>query len=305
MACSFSRVALQQLILLLARSRQFSIQRVRYALQTAQQEYTKSQEMTCTMRVWHRTQSPTPTAVERKVGVKQGRQFDFSPSSHGWTINTNHGPELILTPNEPTLQINACCPGDFTAPVAMSERFTSFGKAENFGGQLRSNSRQRGRSRTPLPIRPVVVEDIIIPIANMTTVDLYGGSSQHQCNITTWSRAHYELTMENQNGHDMLEAFLRARLPKERIVETLQHRTNSHLSGNSGSTTTKSSFDIEAFTAVRMAERMENETMSEKFRRKAVRVFSSIEESKSWKENICSTVHARRVSHENFIHYVF
>lgn len=192
---------------------------------------------------------------------------------------TDHGPELVLTLNEAPITIHACCSGDFAEPISMSQRFASFGSGTMDKNGNRSSSRQRPRLTTPLPpVQKVVPGEITIPISNILVVDVSGGSDLHVCTITTMSRVHYELTMESRNGQDILQAFLRARLPKDRVIEAINHRTSSHLSRNSASTTARS-FDVEAFTAVRMAERMENETISEKLRRKVVRVFSRIEES--------------------------
>ena len=232
------------------------------------------------MRVWHKTRTPTPSAAVRQVDVSQGRHFQFA--THG--RNTlDHGPELVLALNEAPSMIHSCCSGDFAEPISLSERFTSFGSGNVDKNGSRSTSRQRPRLMTPVPIsiRTEVSGEITVPVSDILVLDVCGGSNEHQCNITTSLRVHYELTMENQNGQDMLEAFLRARLPKDRVVEAISKRTGSQLSKHSGSTTARS-FDVEAFTAVRMAERMENETMSEKLRRKVVKVFSSIEESESW-----------------------
>jgi hypothetical protein len=231
------------------------------------------------MRVWHKTRTPAPSAAIRPVGENQGRHFHFS--THGRDM-ADYGPELVLSLNEGPSMIHTCCSGDFTEPILLSERFTSFGSGNVEKNGNRSTSRQRPRLMTPVPV-PVhqdVSGEVTIPISEILILDVCGGSNQHQCNITTMLRVHYELTMENQNGQDMLQAFLKARLPKDRVVEAISQRTGSQLSKHSGSTTARS-FDVEAFTAVRMAERMENETMSEKLRRKVVRVFSSFEESKS------------------------
>jgi hypothetical protein len=98
--------------------------------------------------------------------------------------------------------------------------------------------------------------------------------------ITTVSSGYYEFTM-NENGRVILLAFLQANLPKERIRGgcTLQ-RTKSDVSKYSCSTTGNKTLDVEALTSNKLAERIENETMSEKLGAKVGRAFSSIFESK-------------------------
>lgn len=228
------------------------------------------------MRVWRRTRTPTAAAVVREVGVKHVRSFDFSNRRH----KDDNGPELVLKPNQEASQhpmVHACCSGDFAEPIPLSERFTSFGSGANL-----DKSRSSGRIRRTMTSTPkaAVVGDVTIPVSEIMVVDMFGGGDVHQCNITTMSKGYFEFTMENRNGQDILLAFLKANVPQERVMEALNHRTGSQLSGNSISTgATGKSYDVEAFTATRMAERMENETMSEKFRRKVFRVFSSFEES--------------------------
>jgi hypothetical protein len=212
--------------------------------------------------------------------MKHSRTFEFAPKGNR---NEGQGPELVLAPNQAPMMIQACCSaGGLSEPMPMSDRFSAFGSGTVEKNGHRSSSRQRMRLLTPTAIPQDALGSVTIPIADITAVDLFGGANLHQSNITTTSCGHYELTMENRNGLDMLVAFLKAGLPKDRVKGgSIHHRTGSQLSRNSGSTA-NGSFDVEAFTAERMAERMENETVSEKLRRKVVRVFSSLEESKFW-----------------------
>lgn len=265
--------------------------------------------MICTMRVWHKTAVPNDdTVIVRKIGMARSRSFESAHLSRHQKQQQreNSGPELVLTPIESPVMDHACCSSEFTDPITMSERFASFGSgsADKKGGagggpQHRSSSRTRSRPRTrrsstPLggaptssltmrTMSPKALSNVTFPISDIMLVDMFGRGRSHQCNLTTLSSGYFEFTMENRNGQDILLAFLTANLPKERVMETLmsRHRTGSELSSRTGqSERSGKSFDVEAFTAKRMSERVSNETISEKLRRKVVRVFSSFEESK-------------------------
>lgn len=253
------------------------IQRVRHSEKAADREFTEPQEMICTMRVWHKTNTPSASAVTRKIGMTKARSFERGPPRQ--PQRDNHGPELLLTSNEAPLMLHACCSGEFSDPITMSERFTSFGSGSVDKKGRRSNSRQRARIDTPVST-PKPLGDVTLGVSDIMVVDMFGRGSSHQCNITTLSNGYFEFTMENRNGQDILLAFLKATLPKDRVMG-MNQRTGSELSNRTGqSERSAKSFDVEAFTATRMQDRLQSETISEKLRRKVVRVFSSFEESK-------------------------
>jgi hypothetical protein len=240
--------------------------------------------MICTMRVWHKTNTPSSSSVVRKIGMTKTRSFDRPQNmqQQQQPKRNDQGPELILTPTESPVMLHACCSGEFSDSITMSDRFTSFGSgsADNKKGR-KNTSRPRARISTPMAAAPkALLSDLTIPTEDVMIVDMFGRGTSHQCNITTISNGYFEFTMENRNGQDILLAFLRTTLPKDRVMETMQNRTSSELSNRTGQSDSAKSFDVEAFTAKRMSERIRSETISEKLRRKVVRVFSSFEESK-------------------------
>jgi len=70
--------------------------------------------------------------------------------------------------------------------------------------------------------------------------------------------------------------FFKANLPLEKIREGIISRTKSDVSKFSCSTTGNKTLDVEALTSNKVAERIENETLSEKIGTKVARAFSSI-----------------------------
>jgi hypothetical protein len=227
--------------------------------------------MMCTMRVWHKTSMPAASAVVKKVEITQSRSFDFSPQRKK---PAEHGPELVLTSHQSPVMMQANNLGHFSEPLSTSRRLGS----GNINMARRSSSRQRTRTLDGMNCTPVL-KDFSVPVADIMVVDMFGQGDSHQCNITTLSHGFFELTMENRNGQDILMAFLNANLPKERVMGGTRKRTGTDCSIDTTSTG-NASFDVEAFTATRMTERIQSETMSEKLRRKVVRVFSSFEERK-------------------------
>lgn len=163
--------------------------------------------------------------------------------------------------------IYGCCSGELGAtPVTLSKRFESFGSPTvNVPDQLNTEKQQ--------PPKPKSLGIITIPIADIKVVDMYGAGDSHRSNITTTSQGYFEFTLESRNGQEVLLAFLKANIPKERVMD------GQAKSQASASTRSLESFDVEAFTASRMAERVESESFSEKLRRRVVKVVSSIEES--------------------------
>lgn len=243
--------------------------RVRHSEKASHRCLSEPQDMICTMRVWHKTTMPAASAVVKKIEISHSRSFDFSP--HRKKL-PKHGPELVLTSNQSPVMVHANSLGHFSEPLSTSRRLGS----GNFNMARRSSSRQRTRNRECMDCT-TVIKDFSVPVADIMVVDMFGSGDSHQCNITTMSHGFFELTMENRNGQDILMAFLNANLPKERVMSGMRKRTGSEISDDTKSTGT-TSFDVEAFTATRMTERIQSETMSEKLRRKVVRVFSSFEE---------------------------
>lgn len=286
------------------------LQRIRHSEKATDRQFTDSQEMTCTMRVWHKTRDPGSFSVVRKVGVTKTQSFTRPGGNSKKTQQgVDDGPELILAPNDMNMpNIHNCCGGDFSSAIQMSDPFASFGSGtsgENapLANQLRRRSitpvryasgdplggQLRRRSITPVRYRgqPPSGEkkrDVTIPVSDVLIVDMFGEGDCHQCNLTTMSNGYYEFTMENRNGQDILLAFLKANLPKDRVMDGKLKRTQSGVSNKSASTG-NGSFDVEAFTATRMVEKLESETVTEKIRRKVGKVFMSFEECKLLQEN--------------------
>jgi hypothetical protein len=144
----------------------------------------------------------------------------------------------------------------------MSKRFSSFGSGlSKFQMQEQQQSPGLG--------------NINFPISEIMIVDIPGDSHSLITNLTTMSHGYFEFTMLNRNGQEILLAFLKANLPNERIMGC-SPRSPSDMSY----ATSNASVDVEAFTENRMTERIKNETLSEKVRRKVGRAFASIEECK-------------------------
>jgi hypothetical protein len=203
--------------------------------------------------------------------MKKSRSFGSPAFDSSMTKGSQQCTELLLSPVELVMSVHGCCSGDLGNPIAMSQRFTSFGSGDRSGEGSRRFSRQTESTR--------LLGDVIVPVSDIMVVDMYGNGESHRTNITTMSFGFFEFTLESRNGQEVLLAFLKASLPKERVMEGHIPRSPSSFSQHTASTGSKS-FDVEAFTASRMAERMSNESFSEKLRRKVGRVVSSFEESK-------------------------
>jgi hypothetical protein len=214
------------------------------------------------------------------------------------------GPELILTPcTNPLLEQlhhnnSMCGCDDLENPMVFSERFTSFGSVERSNVRVSSYSKssttkdrqQPSKSSPLLDTVTIPVKEIMIVNADKNTA---GNNSNHRIHITTIHSGLFECTMENTNGELILMAFLRANLPKDKVVEDgisgygrlPRSPSNTTQSTNS----TNKSFDVEAFTASRMAERLQSESITEKVQRRIYRLVTSLEESKRstfcWKYN--------------------
>ena len=155
------------------------------------------------------------------------------------------------------------------------------------GQNRRVRSNQHPQQRKSF-VQPSTKDDITIPISDIIKVDMYGeGDTIHRTNITTASHGYLEFTLDNRNGQEVLLAFLKANLSKERMVvdsssagtgcNAIPHQTKSSCDETVDSS---QSFDVEKFTATRMTDRLQCESFGEKVRRKVGRVFLSIEEGK-------------------------
>jgi hypothetical protein len=223
--------------------------------------------MICTMRIWHQSSS-RGSSLSRPASVKKTRSVGSRAFDSLASRGEQHGPELILNPVALHMHgIHACCSGELRNPIQLSQRFASFGSGD---GKRRSPHPQRDGGKR--------IGAATIPVADIMVVDMYGQGGSHRTNITTMSNGFLEFTLENRNGQDVLLAFLKASLPKERVMEGSLQRSPSGFSLNTECSSR--SVDVEAFTASRIAERNQHESFSEKLRREVGRVVSSIEESK-------------------------
>jgi hypothetical protein len=206
------------------------------------------------------------------VYLKKTRSFGSPVFDSTREQHHQQGPELLLIPVINN-SLQGCCAGEFDNPIPFSERFASFGSNPDHtnknsqNGAGGTNLRYEMSQNTKQPR----LGDVTLPIADIMIVDMYGAGDSHRTNVTTISHGFFEFTLESKNGQEVLLAFLRASLPKDRIMDG-QIPPDSVSTGSN-------SFDVEAFTASQFAERMERESFSEKIRRRVGRVVSSIEDS--------------------------
>ena len=242
------------------------IQRVRHSPFATNREFTDAEEMICTMRIC----PPLARPARLHLGVKKSRSFGSPTLDRSKLLDASHqhsGPELVLTAIHNSA-LNACCSGELGSPIQLSERFISFGSSSSPLAESNNDKRKR---RT--------IGDVTIPIGDIMVVDMYGANDSHRANITTMSHGYFEFTLESRNGQEVLLAFLKANLPKDRVMDGNLPRSPSQISQSTRSSASKS-FDVEAFTARRMAERVENETFGEKLQRRLGKVVSSLEDRK-------------------------
>jgi hypothetical protein len=217
--------------------------------------------------------------------MKKSRSFGSSAFDRTVTTGVEqHGPEILLNPLRNHMAVHGCCSGELGDPIQLSQRFASFGSGDNGS---RHGSRHGGR-RSPKRDERKRLGDVTIPVGDIMVVDMYGHRDSHRTNITTMSHGFFEFTLESRNGQEVLLAFLKASLPKERVMDGQIPRSPSGFSQNTHSSGSRG-FDVEAFTASRMAERIQHETFSEKVRRKVRHVVTSMEESK-FQESVRLTV---------------
>mmetsp|Transcript_39869 Transcript_39869/g.96209 ORF Transcript_39869/g.96209 Transcript_39869/m.96209 type:complete len:299 (-) Transcript_39869:831-1727(-) len=214
--------------------------------------------------------------LQVRCSVRKAKNADtkeFSePEDMTCTMRTWHGPksqdaELLLKPVEQQRTMSAMrSRADELSPVVISKRFASFGEGRNHPKMEQQETTQNSIGSVKLSLAEIMIVEQKGQELDNPTID-----------ITTLSSGYYEFTL-NENGRAILLAFLKANLPKERIIRcnTQIQRTKSDVSKYSCSTMGNKTLDVEALTSNKLAERIENETMSEKLGSKVGRAFSSI-----------------------------
>jgi hypothetical protein len=122
-----------------------------------------------------------------------------------------------------------------------------------------------------------------IPIADIMVVETYNvryGSPLHKLTITTISYGVFEFDCNSSNGHDILLAFLQAKLDPERILDGAGV-DDSPFPCISDSPSTASCLDVDGLTARHVRGRVENETWPEKISRRMGKVVNSLQEISS------------------------
>lgn len=220
--------------------------------------FSEPEDMMCTMRIWHGTKRGFPLKKTLSSGNKHFQSNKNQQSGCS---------EILLKPiqRHPSAVRNTCRSEEFQS-LQVSKRFASFGSA----GEPNRFKMQQSQASS--------IGNVKLPISDIMIVDMRGDSNSHTINLTTMSLGYYEFTM-NRNGQEILLAFLKANLPNERIMGCVP-RSRSDLSHGTSSTNGNKSFDVEALTSNKMTERIENETLSEKVRRKVSRAFASFEDCK-------------------------
>jgi hypothetical protein len=285
-------------------------QRVRHSEATSgdKREFTLMQDMICTMRVWQKVKgqipcnnSPNSNNNNNKRAEGNHRRslsspFDTSAIRIPASEFRNLGPELVLTPlSTPLLvvdqqQQHLCCGSDFAN--ALPTKFGSCGVGSptaemsrrillsSSGGINAISSNSQHHRRASLVTVTIPLRDILLVGVSDTSSSRNNNNSQHHTNVTTVSAGFYELTMDNVNGQLVMMAFLRANLPKSKLCDLNENlglpRSPSNMTQTTQST---KSFDVEAFTATRMTERLQSESVAEKVQRRIHRLLTSLEES--------------------------
>jgi hypothetical protein len=223
--------------------------------------FSEPEDVMCTMRIWHGNKRGFPMKKTLSSGNKH---FQSNKSQQAGCS------EILIKPiqRHPSAARSNCRSEEF-ASLQVSKRFASFGSV---GETNRFQMQQSQQSQTSS------IGNVKLPISDIMIVDMHGDSNSHTINLTTMSLGYYEFTM-NRNGQEILLAFLKANLPIERIMGCVP-RSRSDVSHGTTSTSGNKSFDVEALTSNKMTERIENETLSERVRRKVSRAFASIEDCK-------------------------
>jgi hypothetical protein len=265
------------------------------------------QDVQLTMRIWHKTTErksssnphTTPSASSRSVSP-----FHIAAASSRLNIPSSlHiqvGPELILTPSTSLIDqqlhhSNSMCCGELENSI-LSQRFTSFGSNDGRLSSSRTGNKEQPNQQQKRPSSPLN-DTITIPVKEIMIVNADTNNKdpkeKQQIRITTIHSGFFEFNMENTNGQLILMAFLKANLSKDKVVEGVTAgyglpQSPSNITQNTCSTNI--SFDVEAFTASRMAERLKSESISEKVQRRIHRLVNSLEESKL--ARVCTVIFA-------------
>jgi hypothetical protein len=237
-----------------------SLQSVRRADLQIKKKFSEPEDMMCTMRIWHGNKRGFPMKKTLSSGNKH---FQSNKSQQAGCS------EILLKPiqRHPSVSRSTCRSDEF-ASLPVSKRFASFGSVGE------TNRFQMQQSQTS----SISIGNVKLPISDIMIVNMHGDSNSHTINLTTMSLGYFEFTM-NRNGQEILLAFLKANLPIERIMGCVP-RSRSDVSHGTTSTSGNKSFDVEALTSNKIKNRIENETLSEKVRRKVSRAFASIEDCK-------------------------
>eukprot|EP00540_Astrosyne_radiata_P011434 CAMPEP_0116849720 /NCGR_PEP_ID=MMETSP0418-20121206/15742_1 /TAXON_ID=1158023 /ORGANISM="Astrosyne radiata, Strain 13vi08-1A" /LENGTH=214 /DNA_ID=CAMNT_0004481499 /DNA_START=109 /DNA_END=753 /DNA_ORIENTATION=- len=112
-----------------------------------------------------------------------------------------------------------------------------------------------------------------ISVSDIVVVDVQGLRCSGPLYMTTLHQGTFEYMFSTANAHDVLLAFLNARLPRARISRSTPKALSSP-----GISESDCSFDVEAFTAKKLQEKIRTEPWTEKMRRRVWRIADRLEE---------------------------
>ena len=288
-------------------------------LEVTTQKLSEPEDMICTMRIWHKQQGGGSSGGKNKQGMTMMKKtrssgntaFDMYTNTRGGMVDCTC--EILLKPipqRHPSAVRSTsrtrCRSSSFGGgggssrnksgddnELVMSQRFQSFGSGSTSNRKYQLTTASGDKNDMNISF----IGNVQIPISDIMIVDDNNNNNntqkqqqqqQYVINLTTMSHGYFEMTMMNQNGQEILLAFLKANLPNERILIG----RGGHGKGNAGgigrsrsdvshSTASSSkSVDAEVFLATRITEKINNETLSERVRRKFGRALKSVEECK-------------------------
>jgi hypothetical protein len=183
----------------------------------------------------------------------------------------HQGPELLLRVVNASNGSLSSSQMDNNNNRRVSDRFHSFG-SHGSSSQLRARQHvwnsTTERHESP-PKRPAPMQ-YTIPLSDVVVADL--NTNVH---LTTKSHGYFEFSFRSKNARDLMVAFLTASLPPERIITCSAANREEEWNAPICSY----SFDVETLTNRRIQERVEQETLSEKLKRKVAHVALQIEAS--------------------------
>lgn len=244
------------------------LQRVRRSPYSQNPEFEDAREMTVIMRNWQPKQK---RSVVLPV-LNHTNDASTLQMIHG---DYHQGPELLLR----AVNVSNGSLSQMDGANNNSRRFSEGRSFGSHGSQLRARQhvwnstteRQESPPKRPLPMQ------YTIPLSNVVVADFF---NVHLLHLTTQSHGYFEFSFLSKNARDTMVAFLTASLPPERIL--------SCSSGAASATRHQEedkwnapicSFDVETLTNRRIQERVEQETLSEKLKRKVAHVALQIEAS--------------------------